>query len=82
MLVVTLLTKSGCHLCEEVKAELTALQSRHPHILVEVDITLDDDLFDRYQHAIPVVRLPTAELHAPITAAELQNALATAAAAL
>ncbi|MDX1687907.1 MAG: glutaredoxin family protein [Candidatus Promineifilaceae bacterium] len=78
MIEVTLYTKDGCHLCEEVAAKLTDLQERYPHHLTEVDITEDDDLFRRYRYAIPVVHVGDVELRAPVTEEELAGALHTA----
>ena len=75
---VTLYTKSGCHLCADVKAELTTLQAIYPHQVQEVDITQDDDLFRRYRFRIPVLRVGTAVLFAPIDRAQLMAALAIA----
>jgi glutaredoxin len=78
MLTVTLYTKAGCGLCDEVKAELAQLAAEYPHHLLEVDITQDAELFARYRYAIPVVAVGTATLKAPITAVALTHALRTA----
>lgn len=78
MITVTLLTKAGCHLCDDVKAALAVLRPRHPHALIEVDITQDETLYARYRHAIPVVRIGKTELQAPITAVQLAGALQAA----
>jgi glutaredoxin len=75
MLTVTLFTKAGCGLCDEVKDKLETLQSIYPHQLQEVDITQDDALFAKYRYIIPVVQIGEQELAAPITAVQLQNAL-------
>lgn len=78
MIDVTLYTKDGCHLCEEVADKLDVLQKRYPHHLVTVDITEDDALFRQYRYAIPVVHVRGVELRAPITTEELEEALRTA----
>jgi glutaredoxin len=78
MLTITLYTKDGCGLCEEVKAELAVLAAEYPHKLQEVNITKDDDLFSRYRFAIPVVKIRDNTLKAPITKYQLQTALQTA----
>lgn len=52
---LTLLGKSGCHLCEDVRALLDELQSQHGFQLDEVDITSDANLYARYRHDIPVL---------------------------
>ena len=48
MLNVTLYTRKGCKLCDEVKAELNELQSQYPHRLVEVDIESDAALMAKF----------------------------------
>jgi glutaredoxin len=78
MITITLFTKNGCGLCDEVKQDLELLQSKFPHTLQEVDITEDDVLFQRYRFTIPVVRIGKAELAAPMTAVQLHLALETA----
>ena len=75
---VTLYTKPGCHLCEDVKAELDRLTAVHPHHLTEINISSDRDIFARYHLIIPVVHIGCTELQAPITAAQLKAALANA----
>lgn len=76
MIEITLYTKTGCHLCEEVKEALAALTAVSHHHLTEIDITQDPDLFARYRYAIPVVRVGQTELQAPITVEQLKTALA------
>ena len=78
MLEVTLYTKEGCGLCDDVKVELARLATVYPHHLKEVDITQDVDIFDSFRYAIPVVQIGRSELRAPITDAELASALASA----
>jgi glutaredoxin len=78
MLTVTLYTKAGCGLCEEVKDELAELAADYPHHLREVDITEDTDLFARYRYTIPVVKAGIQMLKAPITKSQLEAALQTA----
>ena len=78
MVQVILFTKAGCHLCEDVKAELAGLTAVYPHQLTEIDITSDRDLFARYHLTIPVVHIESAELQAPISRDQLKSALANA----
>ena len=52
---VKILSKPGCHLCDEAKALLQALQTSHSFALQEVDITTASDLLELYQEEIPVV---------------------------
>lgn len=75
---MTLYTKPGCHLCEDVKTALERLTAVRPHHLSEIDITSDRDIFARYHLTIPVVHIGRIKLQAPITAAQLESALANA----
>ena len=52
---LTLYSKPGCHLCEEMRALLDELRPEYQFEIHEVDITRDDDLFARYRHEIPVL---------------------------
>ena len=76
MVEVTLFTKGGCHLCDEVEAELRTLHATYPHRLRKVDITAEPALFERYRYLIPVVHIGDVELAAPIGRGELVEALA------
>ncbi len=78
MIAVTLYSKPGCHLCEEVKEMLARLTAVHPHTLTEIDITQDPAIFSRYHYTIPVVHIGKTELQAPITTDQLRAALASA----
>jgi hypothetical protein len=55
MLRLTLYTKPGCHLCEEVEAHLLMLQQEFLFEWERCDISLDPPMYERYKHAIPVV---------------------------
>lgn len=78
MLTVTLYTRKGCGLCEEVKTELSALEAELPHRLAEVDIESDPALLKRYLTAIPVLEIGPYTLHAPITKEQLRMTLGAA----
>lgn len=78
MITIKLYTKAGCGLCEKVKTQLESLGSAYTHRLVEVDITKDPALFEKYRYSIPVVTIGKQELAAPITAVQLRHALQTA----
>ena len=78
MLHVTLYTRKNCHLCEETKEKLAALQEKYPHHLVEIDIDQDIALQERYGNAIPVVEVGPYLLQAPISAPELAMSLGAA----
>ncbi|MEW6401922.1 MAG: glutaredoxin family protein [Chloroflexota bacterium] len=79
MLTVTLYTRQGCHLCDDVKEDLKSLQAAHPHRLVEVDIESDSALHAKFLEAIPVVEIGPYKLQAPITYQSLQMTLGAAA---
>ncbi|GAB4579429.1 MAG: hypothetical protein Fur0022_21670 [Anaerolineales bacterium] len=75
---VTLYTRKDCHLCEEVKADLAALQAQYPHQLVEVDIDTDASLKERYGNSIPVVEVGPYRRSAPISRQDLAVTLGAA----
>ena len=73
---VTLYGKPGCHLCEDVRELLRALERRHRLTVEEVDIRGDPALFRRYDILIPVVVIDgEIELVAPIDERALRQAL-------
>lgn len=78
MLTVTLYTRKDCHLCEQAKADLDSLQSKHPHRLVEIDIDSDPALQKRYLAEIPVVEVGPYSLKAPFDKQKLMMTLGAA----
>lgn len=52
---VTLLTKDGCHLCEDARTVVTAACQDTGSEFSEVDITTDTALLRDYANYIPVV---------------------------
>ena len=54
---VTLYTRAGCHLCDEVKATLLRARAHADFTLREVDIDSDPALRARYDHEVPVVEI-------------------------
>ena len=52
---VVLYTKPDCHLCEEMKAQMSAAHCDELYTLEEVDIEKDAELFARYRYEIPVL---------------------------
>jgi hypothetical protein len=54
-ITLTLLSKPGCHLCEELRRVLDELQPAFGFAVEEVDITSRADLRVRYRHEIPVL---------------------------
>ena len=75
---VTLYSKPGCHLCEDVLTDLHVLQERYPHSLYVVDITADAELLQRYGERIPVVEIAGREFEAPLSADTLERVLRSA----
>lgn len=77
---ITLYSKPGCHLCEDVKFELLDLQSELGFDLVEENILDDPKMFEAYKYLIPVVVLESAKgekttYHVPIDRAMLRKAI-------
>jgi glutaredoxin len=60
--VLTLYGKPGCHLCDDARAVVRRVADGREVELVEVDVTADPGLFDRYGERIPVVDLDGEEI--------------------
>ena len=52
---LTLYSKPGCHLCDEMKAVIDSVAARVPLALEVIDISADADLTARYGLEIPVL---------------------------
>lgn len=52
---ITLYTKAGCHLCEEMLAVIQRVAEDSPLDVELVDITQNDELYSRYWDVIPVI---------------------------
>ncbi len=50
-----MITRSGCHLCEEAWELLTRFQGRYAFRLSRVDVDGNPDLVARYGECVPVV---------------------------
>jgi hypothetical protein len=50
-----LLSRPGCHLCDEMRREVDALLGDRPHEWNVVDVDSDADLARRYGDSIPVL---------------------------
>ena len=57
MITVTIYSRPGCHLCDEMKAivERVARSAARPITIQEIDISTDADLEARYGVEIPVL---------------------------
>jgi hypothetical protein len=77
MIPVTIYSRPGCHLCDEMKAVVTRVSRTVPLALTEHDITGDPELEARYGLEIPVLIIngrKTAKYR--VTEAELLRILA------
>jgi glutaredoxin len=54
---VTLYSRPGCHLCDDVRAMLERARTERRFALEEVDIESDETLLRRYLERIPVVAI-------------------------
>ncbi len=55
MIALRLLSRSGCHLCEEMRAEVDRLLVGEPHDWEVVDVDSDDEIARRWSDSIPVL---------------------------
>jgi thioredoxin-like negative regulator of GroEL len=71
---LVLYTRPGCHLCDEMKAEIARARLGSSCTLAEVDVDSDPDLAGRYGLSIPVLELEGRPLFkGRCTAEELQQ---------
>ena len=59
---VTLYSKPGCHLCEEMKSEIVRADCAAAYDLQEVNIETDAELLTRYRFEIPVLLIDGVEM--------------------
>jgi len=59
---LTLYTRPGCHLCDEMKTIITRLRERRVFVLTEIDISAELSLERCYGHDIPVLLLDGVEI--------------------
>jgi hypothetical protein len=64
-MLVTLYSRPGCHLCEDLKVTLAALEGDFAFALVERNIEDDPDLLARYRYLIPVLDIENGPLLYP-----------------
>ena len=62
MPIVTIYSKSDCHLCDIAKERIANVRKRVPFDLQTVDITADPDLYELYKERIPVLLVNGEEL--------------------
>lgn len=78
MIEVTLYSRQDCHLCEQVQADLSALQTEVPHRLTIVDVDSSPKLRKEFGFEVPVVQAGPYQLKAPITRQDLLITLKSA----
>ena len=73
---MTLLTRPGCHLCDDARSVIAAVCAELGVAWEEQDISLDPDQFERYRDEIPVT-LVDGEAHdyRRVSADRLRHAL-------
>lgn len=52
---LTLYVRNGCHLCDDMKAELRPFRDELGFILNEVEVGWDGELAERYGQLLPVL---------------------------
>lgn len=62
---VVLYTKPGCHLCDELLAELRELQHSLDFEIELCDIEQDSEAWERFRYLVPVLEVPGGELLHP-----------------
>lgn len=77
--VITLYSRPGCHLCEDVHRDLRLLQGELDLCVDVVNIDTEPEAFQLYRYLIPVVDIEDGPLLTPpITLGQLRQALAVA----
>ncbi|MDP7551859.1 MAG: glutaredoxin family protein [Nitrospinaceae bacterium] len=56
-IIIEILTKQDCFLCDEVKDVVTRVLPDYPVRLIMTNIESDSKLFDQFKEKIPVVRI-------------------------
>ena len=56
-IIIEILTKQDCFLCDEVKDVVTRVLPDYPVRLIMTNIESDSKLFDQFKERIPVVRI-------------------------
>jgi hypothetical protein len=73
---VTLYSKPGCLLCEELKADLLDMQREIGFLLLEQNIEENPQDFERFRYLIPVLDIEGGEmLYPPHTWSQVYRAL-------
>lgn len=59
---LTLYSRKGCHLCDEMALELRALKRAHSFVFDVVDVDASPELVGRYGDRVPVLAYGASEL--------------------
>jgi hypothetical protein len=59
---IVLFTKPGCHLCDDMRDQLSAALGDSGEAVQHVDIASDLDVYMRYRHDIPVLLIDGREV--------------------
>lgn len=59
---ITIFTREGCCLCEDVKARVERVAQDIPIRLEMIDITTDPAIYEKYKSVIPVVHIDGEEV--------------------
>jgi uncharacterized membrane protein len=76
MLTVTLYTRNGCKLCQQVERDLDDLQEQFPHRLVLIDV--EEEHITEHFDKIPVLEIGPYRIEAPIKKNNLKVTLGAA----
>jgi len=77
VITFTVYSRQGCHLCEDLLAQLIQLQQVHNFKFAEVDVDSSPQLIEQYGSQVPVVTCGDEELcHYFLDQAAVMQALA------
>jgi glutaredoxin len=74
-MIVTLYSKPGCHLCEELRELLGELAPELAFAVAEVNIETEAALFERYRYRIPVLVVDGREIEGKLSERDLRAAI-------
>jgi len=60
--LLTLFYREGCHLCEDLEAQLPELLDEGSYLLEKIDIDTNPQLFDAYNVRVPVLNCDNIEV--------------------
>jgi uncharacterized membrane protein len=78
MIEITLYTREDCHMCDELKQMLLALEDEIPHKLNKVNVDTNSALKKKFGESIPVLVVGPYTLKAPIERSDLEITLRAA----